>query len=392
MSQPGEIAFVYGTRAGIGGLGIQSANAAASLAFTGNKVHALGPGFEKRWPLESDNHPIEWHQAPPVSSFQAQYLWPRWNPGRLQLAHDTNLGQWAAHQAEKINPALCYAFTQVGLEPLRWAKRNGVPSVVESPNGHIRNFVEVYEQEAARWCDRKFRGHPTPEMVARVEEEYETADRIRVSSEWARQTMVQRGVVAEKIDVLQQPVDLLRYRPSTNIKNMDGPLRVCFVGSLDLRKGFAYLLQAMNLVGAARTELEIVGASGSRCCAKLFARESRGLDVKTCLGDPVAAYHRAELFVLPTLEDGSPFAVAEAMACGLPVIVTESCGAAEWVTHGTCGWIVPPRDPESLAQAIEAALKIRSELRSMGEAARAHTEERAGEQCFTAFREWINNN
>src|SRR5262249_19630938 len=154
-------------------------------------------------------------------------------PGRLQLAHDTNVGRWAAEKAEKINPTLCYAFTQVGLEPLRWAKRNGVPSVLESPNGHIRNFLEVYEREAARWCGTKFRGHPAPEMVARVEAEYETADRIRVSSDWSKKTMVERGLVAEKISVLQQPVDLDRFRPSEKPKDLKGPLRLCFVGSLD---------------------------------------------------------------------------------------------------------------------------------------------------------------
>ena len=355
-------------------------------------MHALGPGYVNRWPLENGKGPIRWHESPPVSSFQAEYLWPRWNPGRLQFAHDTNLGRWAAEKAEKINPTLCYAFTQVALEPLRWARRKGVPSVLESPNGHIRNFLEVYEQEAARWCGNEFRGHPSHEMVSRVEEEYEMADRIRVSSAWSKNTMIDRGISAGKIDVLQQPVDLTRFSARTKPKDFTGPLRLCFVGSLDLRKGFVYLLQAMRLMAAGRTQLEIVGATGSRCCAKLFAKESRGLNVKAAPGDPLAAYHRAELFVLPTLEDGSPFAVAEAMACGLPVVVTDTCGAAEWVTQGTTGWIVPPRDPESLAQAIQSAFERRSDLPDMGAAARVGTERRAGAHCFTAFREWLTEN
>jgi glycosyltransferase involved in cell wall biosynthesis len=392
LSESQHIAFVYGTRAGVGGLGTQSANAAASLASDGITVHALGPGYVNRWPLANGESRIQWHDAPALSSFRAKYLWPHSSPGRLQFARDIQLGRWAADKANQINPKLCYAFTQVGLDTLKWAKRNAVPSALESPNGHIRNFLEVYEQEAARWCGVKFRGHPSHEMVSRVEEEYETADRIRVSSEWSKKTMVERGIPADKIDVLQQPVDLNRFRPADKSGDCKGPLRLCFVGSLDLRKGFVYLLQAMRLIGPDRTELEIVGATGSRSDAKLFARERRGLNVTAAAGDPLTAYHRAELFVLPTLEDGSPFAAAEAMACGLPVVVTDTCGAAEWVKQGTTGWIVSPRDSESLARALEAAFERRSDLRNMGEIARADTERRAGPQCFAAFREWVTNN
>jgi glycosyltransferase involved in cell wall biosynthesis len=275
------------------------------------------------------------------------------------------------------------------LEVLQWAKQNGVATVLESPNGHIRNFREVNEAESTRWCGQKFHGHPSSEMVERVEQEYELADRIRVSSEWSKKTMVDRGVSAQKIHVLQQPVDLDVFRPSGKTNNVEGPLRICFVGALDLRKGFIYLLQAIRLLGPECITLEIVGATGSRCCARLFAKEASGLTITAGPGDPLPAYHRAEVFVLPTLEDGSPFAVAEAMACGLPVIVTDSCGSAEWVTPGSSGWVVPSRRPEALAEALEAALHNRQDLKSMGELARSDTERRAGPSCFSTFREWL---
>ena len=86
--------------------------------------------------------------------------------------------------------------------------------------------------------------------------------------------------------------------------------------------------------------------------------------------DPVPVYHRAELLVLPSLHDGFGFVVAEAMACGLPVIVTTSTGAAEWVTPD-CGWIVPPADSDSLIAALTDAMSRRTELTNMGRRARA---------------------
>ena len=93
--------------------------------------------------------------------------------------------------------------------------------------------------------------------------------------------------------------------------------------------------------------------------------------------------------MLPTLEDGSPFAVAEAMACGLPVIVTDCCGSAEWVRPGETGWVVPGRNVEALARALEEAIGLRGRLRTMGLAARRDTECRAGLHCLEPLREWL---
>jgi len=385
-----QIAFVYGTQAGAGGLGVQSANAVAGLAIGSDRVHAFGLGYKPVWPVTKSEN-IIWHQAPiTVPAWASRFTPLRWRQGDLQYQNDAGLGRWAANEIERLRPQICYAFTQVALESLRWARRVGIPAILESPNGHIRNFRSVYERESELWCGQKYNGHPNAAMVERVEEEYELADWIRVSSEWSKQSLIAGGVPAHKIVVLQQPVNLHRFqpKPANHHEPQTERLRLCFVGSLDLRKGFVYLLQAAKAVEVDRLELEFVGATGNRCCAQLFARESIGVRQSCQPGDPLPAYHRADLFVLPTLEDGSPFAVAEAMACGLPVIVTDSCGSAEWVRPGLSGWIVPPGQVEPLAAALEDALSRRGELPEMGQLARTDTEQRAGNDCFAALSEW----
>jgi glycosyltransferase involved in cell wall biosynthesis len=164
------------------------------------------------------------------------------------------------------------------------------------------------------------------------------------------------------------------------------------VGSLDLRKGFPYLLQAIRAVGARHIALDIVGATGNRQCAQLFERERAGLTVECAPGDSLAAYQRAELLVVPTLEDGLPFVLVEGLACGLPVVVTEEAGAAECVQPGRSGWVIPAAQVEPLAAALHDALRRRQDLWEMGQQARADVERYAGPAQLRQLSNWFYSN
>jgi glycosyltransferase involved in cell wall biosynthesis len=385
-----RVAVVYGASAGTGGLGLQAASVLQALALDGAEVHAFGPGRAAEWPWPAPLLPVVWHEPPPsVVARGAHYPWARWRAGQLQFHRDSALGGWAANEVRTLRPDLCYAFTQVGLETMQWASTACVPTVLDNPNGHIRNFRTICVQESLRWCTAKYYGHPTASMVQRVEREYELADRVRVSSLWAKHSMAAHGVADEKIYAFDQPLNLSRFRPSDDTRAPEGPLRVCFVGSLDLRKGFVYLLRAMKFLGPRLVKLEIVGATGDRWCRKLFDSERTGLDMECTQGDPVPAYHRSELLVLPSLEDGFGFVVGEAMACGLPVIVTDCCGASEWVRPDETGWVIPAGQAEALAGALDHAMRRRGELSSMGRFAREEVERRANLQCLSAVSSWV---
>jgi glycosyltransferase involved in cell wall biosynthesis len=387
-----SVAIVYGALAGAGGLGLQASTAIASLAGGESDVHAFGPGLasQDRWPLSERKSRITWHEASPtIPSWAFRHTWWRWYQGHYQLQKDRLLGLWARKQAEELQPELCYVFTQVGLETLRWARAVGTPTVLDNPNGHIRHYRDVCIRESKRWCDSKYIGHPTEAMVERVEEEYESADRIRVSSGWAKSSMVAHGIPAHKIEVIPQPINLVRFQPKPDCNGLEGPLRVCFVGELGLAKGFVYLMRAMKSLGPHRVRLEIVGATGNRDTRRLLEKESTGISLSSAPGNPVPAYHRAELFVLPSLHDGFGFVVAEAMACGRPVIVTEDAGSSSLVRNNENGWIVPSGRIEPLALALEKAILCRSNLTAMGFRARASVEQYANSNCLKTLREWV---
>lgn len=369
MKRPQRVVVVYGVPAGVGGLGVQSANAIRDWAELAETVVAIGPGRAEGFTPPGR---VEWVSASgAIPAGICKFTWLRWLHGQKQFRTDRGTGRQAAAALTVTRPDLVYTFTQVGLEPLTWASRARIPTILESPNGHIRNFRDVYLKETARLGGRWYLGHPAPRMVERVEREYALAGIIRVSSEWAKASLIEGGVSPDKVVVIGQRPTAQGFTPATDQLPATGPLRVCFVGSLDLRKGFVHLLRAVRRFGPDRVSLRLVGGTVDGFTRRLLASEQQGLNVEVTPGDPRAALRWAELFVLPTLEDGSPFALVEALAAGVPVVVTSACGNSPLVRPGETGWVVPAGDEFALAGVMTEAWEQRGELRAMGDEARA---------------------
>jgi glycosyltransferase involved in cell wall biosynthesis len=391
MNSGGRSAIVYGTRAGVGGLGHSAAAGIAAVANGKQEAFALGPGHAVPWTLPGGLPSATWIESPElVPQWLMRYTWLRWRQGQLTELRDRRLGEWAAKEVMRLRPNSCYLFTQVALETLRWCRKEGVAAtVLDNPNGHIRNFREICERESERWFGKKYHGHPTAGMLERAEEEYRLVDRIRVYSDWGKACMTKYGVPENKLHVLRQTVNLERFRPAAERPAGKGPLRICYVGSLDLRKGFVYLLRALRALRSRQIHLRIVGATGDRDCARLLARESSGLQVETAPGDSLPVYQQSELLVVPTLEDGLPFVLVEGLACGLPVIVTREAGAAECVRPSQSGWVIPAGDAEALAESIEQAFDRRADLWEMGQRARADVQQYAGLAQLQRLSDWF---
>lgn len=142
-----------------------------------------------------------------------------------------------------------------------------------------------------------------------------------------------------------------------------------YVGSGFERKGVPQLLAAFAAQPGQTAHLVIVGAD-RKLKATRREVERRGLagrvHVLGALKDVRPWYGAADGFVLPTLYDPCPNAVLEAMACGLPVVTSSSCGAREWVVDGQNGWVVDALDAMGLAARLGdlAALAGNAEARS----------------------------
>jgi len=194
--------------------------------------------------------------------------------------------------------------------------------------------------------------------------------------------MIEQGVPAARVQTLWNGIDLTSFAyqgPSD-----DGP--IVTVARLSLGKDIATLLRAARYVVTAfpRMRFEIAGDGPCRADLSELAKELNLTQNVTFLGevrDIPALLARARLFVLPSQSEGISLTLLEAMARGLPVITTQVGGNPEVVEAGVTGLLVPPRSPETLAQAINSVIVNPARSRQMGLAGR-----RRVENCFDIRR------
>lgn len=194
------------------------------------------------------------------------------------------------------------------------------------------------------------------------------------------------GVDRNKLHVIYNGVDTTAFHPalatefraaSRTASGIPASAPVLlFVGSGFERKGVPQLLRAFAMAQNKTMHLVIVGADRkSRAMQALAAKLGLGQRVHFTgpLKDVRPWYGAADGFVLPTLYDPCPNAALEALACGLPMVTSTTCGAQEWVTAGENGWVVDAVDEPGLAAGLDdlAALAGNSAARA---AARASVE------------------
>jgi glycosyltransferase involved in cell wall biosynthesis len=177
----------------------------------------------------------------------------------------------------------------------------------------------------------------------------------------------------------------------------DAPLRLLFIGEVARDQGLYEILQGLRLALVQEISACLVVAGGGPDGAAL-GRFAASLGIERFVGfcGPVpgearlALMREADAFVSAAHGYGAPGALMEAMAAGLPAIVTRVGATPELVTDGVHGLFVEPRDPHSIARGIATLAADREALARMGEACRAriasgHSIERQAEEFASLY-------
>jgi glycosyltransferase involved in cell wall biosynthesis len=185
-------------------------------------------------------------------------------------------------------------------------------------------------------------------------------------SNWAAGSLRRHGVDPSKIRVIPPGVDLQQWHATA--RTSPDVLRLLFVGGDFRRKGGDILVDVVRKDERRRFELDIVTRDEVEASegVRIHRAEANSPELREL-------YARAHLFVLPTRAEAFGIATTEALASGLPAIVSDIGGARDIIDPGETGWLISP-DARSLRMALESAWELRERLPDMGRRARAVAE------------------
>jgi glycosyltransferase involved in cell wall biosynthesis len=313
-----------------------SHHAAAALAGAGLLAaywSGLGPGSDPAFAQLSERT-IGFAWAPALRRILERTL-----PGRASGWGDHLANRLfdrrAAVRLRDLRPRLVIGYEMACAELFAIARTLGTRTMLDAASLHHATQDEWRRPLESPRLHRRIRAVKDRELAL--------ADHVVVASELAARSYLGGGFSPGRISVVPLGVDRERFRPGPGGA---GGLALLFVGKLSETKGVDLLLSAWTDVSRERpgARLRLAGQGGWR------AALPPGAELRRPVRDElIELYQQADLLVLPSRLDGFGLVVAEALACGTPVVVSDHVGAKDLVVEGVNGWVVPAGSVEALA-------------------------------------------
>jgi len=286
-------------------------------------------------------------------------------PGNAWIDAAHAFDRWASQQVPKLESQVIVCSENCARHTFQAAASLGWRRIYDCP-GCNTQALENVTREAARLCRLPFVSvADTPEVAQQKEEEIALADVVLTYSEFHAAGLLARGVPKEKIVIIPLWTDPSFWTPGGPCESTSNRLRVIFAGGINLRKGVPFLIEAGRKL-VPRVKLTLVGSLDPDARTSLMATDDFATVIPPVSKSRLRDLFRAhDILVLPSLGDSFGFVALEAMACGLPVVVTENCG----VPVPDPGWRVPVMDAKAISGRLEFYADNRCALRDDGERA-----------------------
>lgn len=247
-----------------------------------------------------------------------------------------------------------YGFNAASKELFEFLEGISCIRILEQTIAPKRVEQEILIKEYKRWGDIDYSFYVDIDnpIIPREESEWTHSDYIIAPSKFVYNGLVDCGVKETKIHIVPYGVNPTQFKfYSRNRTNKDYKLKVLFAGHVGLRKGVHYLLSALDSLDINNFEVKLAGnitfnnefLSSYRNKAEFLGRVPRSEMQKLM--------EWADVFVFPSLCEGSATVIYEALASGLPVICTENSGSL--VEDGLDGFIIPVCDSKSISDKLE---------------------------------------
>jgi alpha-maltose-1-phosphate synthase len=267
-----------------------------------------------------------------------------------------------------INDADVFLFYNgSGLHTSKQAKKNNLLNIVEVVNSHL-TYQENLLEEECRSINLSWYPSLKAERLRRLKE-YEEADYILLPSEFVRRSFLLQGFAPEKL--LKVPYGFKTYQQKENelsLDKNDNSFTVLYVGSISVRKGVRYLINAFKQLKHPQKKLFLVGPNANDGALKGLSLDDDIVCTGVLKGEDLdRIYKSADVFCLPSIEDGFGLVLGEALSYGLPIITTCNTGADEIITEGKEGFVVPIRNSQAILEKLQllaGSPELFSEIRS----------------------------
>lgn len=239
-------------------------------------------------------------------------------------------------------------------ESFKWVKAHGGRTFIDAVSSHPESFWSLLKEEQKIWKSR----YPPilPDQHRRALAMLEHTDYVFAPSKFVEDSFLSRGFNPERVFRLPYPIDLSLFKPNLEPRTINKPLTVINTGSLSLRKGTPYLLEAFRIIKKKEPGAKFLLTRQIRDEVKSIIEEYSDLRIEWSGGLPhgklVQRLRSADIFVLPSLEEGFVRTALEALAAGLPIIVTPNTGVNDFVVSRENGEVVPIRNPLAIAEAV----------------------------------------
>jgi starch synthase len=322
--------------------------------------------------LKNENVPMELiHTFPWVNVPYLAFPWKSHLPDSvLQQWEHLNamtFSQWVAKNLQECD--VYVGLSGTALPTGKKAHQFGARFVCDRGSAHIRLQDQLLREEHDSW------GVPflgiDPRTIDREELEYAEADFITIPSTFAFRSFVEQGVPAKKLRLLPYGVNVTRFQPVSEPSNTG--FDILYVGAMSLQKGIQYLVQAYQKVSHPAKSLTFVGNPSKELVSLLKLRGLWPADARVLGHMPQPELKnimsRSHVLVLPSIQDGFGMVMAQAMACGCPVIASRNTGSEDLFTNGEEGYTVPIRDINALVEKLQHLADYPDKRHNMGQKA-----------------------
>lgn len=283
-------------------------------------------------------------------------------------------GRFVARNLGQSGADLLVGWSSVTLEAIPVARDKGIAVVVDRGASHIGHQNKLLAA-AYRELDLEFPGI-SQRVIEREMKEYLAADKIMVPSTVAANSFVDHGIPSEKLAVVPLGVDTERFRP-VGRSSRSGKPRILFVGSIGIQKGTPRLLQSFAPLSR-QAELHLVGPVEQEFTGALESLPTEGVTFRGAIAKHTMPriYTEADIFCLPSVHEGFGMVVLEAMAAGLPVVVSDQVGAADVISNGESGYVFPVASGGALTEILAELIGNAKLRQKIGQTARQVAEGR----------------